>query len=105
MATIGDIEKAMEGYYDYHNQTYTGQFREYCEDNGYDTDTIRDELINDNCDTDLIEFDDDFPLPIHVKTTHKAEYIYNQLKLFYENPSITYPKEKVFLYDILSIFN
>ena len=53
-----DINK----YYDWHNQTYTGQFYKYYEENGYYSDGIADELFD--IDTNLIHFDHDFPFTI-----------------------------------------
>ena len=96
MATVQQLDEVIEKYYNYHGQEYDQEFASFCEDNGYDTDMIAEELADDNNDDgDLTAFDDSFPVPILVKQDNKPPYIFGKLKLFYTNPNITFPKKTV----------
>ena len=68
--SIKQIDLGLSRYYNRHQVEYykdkeddqSGKFTNWCNDNGYDTDGIRDELENEPSECVLIEFDqEDFP--------------------------------------------
>ena len=81
MASVEEMDKVISRHYSYYNQPYNGQFATYCQDNGFDSDLLVDELLDS--DTDLIDFDDEFPIPTDIAEVDKASYILDQLKLFH----------------------
>ena len=95
-SVIQSMDNSIRKYYNWHNQLYIGQFARYCEENGYYSDGMGEEL--DDIDTDLIHFDDHFPVPTHVSKDSEAKYIRDKLKLFHKDPTILYPKQKVILF-------
>ncbi|MEM7362332.1 MAG: hypothetical protein AAF335_04990, partial [Bacteroidota bacterium] len=55
-----------------------GKFSEFCEDDGFDSDTIEEELLEKVEDCGFLNFDDTFPLPENAGD--EGTYIFNLLK-------------------------
>ena len=64
--TIQQIESNLEMYYRQANKSYLdelglGKFLYFCNKEGYDTESVLDELDNEPNDCALVDFDEDFP--------------------------------------------
>ena len=92
MATIEQINNALERYYKSLNQPYQNQFTIFCDDNGYDDEGIGDEL--DDQENDLNDFDEDFPISHHIvaKIQDKSLFIHKILSTIYQSPEIQFSK-------------
>lgn len=59
------IDQGLASYYELNNVEYyndgTGKFGQWCQDNGYDSDMLYDELNQDASDCALVDFDEYFP--------------------------------------------
>eukprot|EP01084_Bolivina_argentea_P263601 446220_1 len=51
----------LRSYYKMFNKSYDNLFREYCDENGLEDDTLQEELQQSPLDCLLVDFDDDFP--------------------------------------------
>lgn len=64
MSLVGTIDSNLRIYYKSQNKPYEHAFAQWCDDNGYDDDSIQLEI--DNLDDEMpefVEFDVDFPYP------------------------------------------
>ncbi|MEM7361922.1 MAG: hypothetical protein AAF335_02825 [Bacteroidota bacterium] len=80
---ITTIEHRLEAYYrsqgvSYYDNNGKGKFGDFCENNGFDDDAVKDELESDFNDCLLVDFDKKFPGT--EGQPDKVEYIYNMIK-------------------------
>ncbi len=86
---IQQIDELLKVYYelnhkhDYLDENGIGRFKSYCDDNGFDDDSLLDEF-SDADDCMLTGFDDTFTCPDG--TEKESLYLFNLLKDFYDNP-------------------
>eukprot|EP01084_Bolivina_argentea_P214191 363677_1 len=81
---------------DYFDIDGIGKFQRFCDDNGYDSDNIDEELDNAQ-DSMLVEFDDNFPLHTTMEDDERNEFIFNIIiqckkldyKFITQNPDVT----------------
>ena len=77
------VDKGLERYYGHKNTDYlddegVGKFAQWCEENGYDTDTIAEEFNYPPEDTSIVEYDDNFPS--NKIGQEKIQHIFNIFK-------------------------
>eukprot|EP01084_Bolivina_argentea_P053116 97512_1 len=57
-----ELDKLLSQYYQQFGKKYSNEFAKYCDDNGYDDETLVDDLDGAPEETDLGTFDSNFPL-------------------------------------------
>eukprot|EP01084_Bolivina_argentea_P147507 258062_1 len=81
---IQQIDQGLSRYYklhninDYFNNDERGKFEEFCDENGFDDNDVKEELDQDIDDCCLTDFDDDFP--INDVTNDKNQIIFDVIK-------------------------
>ncbi|MEM7184724.1 MAG: hypothetical protein AAF518_27765, partial [Spirochaetota bacterium] len=87
---IHKMDTALNSYYqsqgkdDYLNDNNKGKFESFCDEEGFDSEGVRDELNAGSNDCLLVGFDDDFPLTNSItKETDKEKAIYRIIKGIY----------------------
>ena len=108
MATIQEIDEALGRYYKSFNKEYDHLFADFCEENGFEEYHVAEDINVNPEDSDLVEFDEDFPFE---KTPqNKAEAIHDILAQLYNNPyasisihNVDLPDSSVYS-DIVPIF-
>ena len=93
--TIEQVNEAVGQYYkalgkeQQYNQHDTGLFEHYCDENGIDEETLKDDLNGNPGDSMLVDFDNDFPIPPNEQPENDEKrqlYIFNVLKQCYKDP-------------------
>ncbi|MEM7362193.1 MAG: hypothetical protein AAF335_04250 [Bacteroidota bacterium] len=65
--------------YDYFDDNGKGKFSKFCQEDGFDTETIEEEFKGNIEDCSLLDFDDNFPLPKN-NTSDQRTLIFNFIK-------------------------
>eukprot|EP01084_Bolivina_argentea_P076211 138117_1 len=91
MSTIKNICDGLKRYYESLDEDYDKLFTNYCDDNGFDTDQVIEEIGNDPMENMLIDFDDEFPFASPPESTvAKTQQILLIIQKIYHNPSISF---------------
>eukprot|EP01084_Bolivina_argentea_P076212 138118_1 len=91
MSTIKNICDGLKRYYESLDEDYDKLFTNYCDDNGFDTDQVIEEIGNDPMENMLIDFDDEFPFASPPESTiAKTRQILDIIQKIYHNPSISF---------------
>ena len=88
-STISEVDAAMGRYYKSLNKKYNAIFATYCDDNGVDEETLQDEMLRDENEMLLIDFDDDFPFPETCKNKND-KFIASIILACYNDPKIEF---------------
>lgn len=79
MATIEQINESFREYYTSLNKEYNNKFALFCEENGFDEDSIRDDIENETDESFLVDFDDDFPFKHSPKDEQSTKLFIHRL--------------------------
>eukprot|EP01084_Bolivina_argentea_P131320 231809_1 len=85
---ITQIDKALSGYYQSLNEDYDELFQNYCEENGFDTDAVLEDLDKDPVNSLLVDFDDNFPFITDPESREKT--IFEVILKCKNNPKIRF---------------
>lgn len=96
MSVLENIDKGLNKYYLSLNKEYKNLFKEFCSENGYNDDTLQEELDGDWEECDFLEFDDDMPFSKYFIESgdEKDEIIFKLIKLCAENTDIEFVNGK-----------